>query len=298
MSYSTNLKDSDISKIITNYQEFQLPLTNNYTLFRAKYKGCTITIFKTNTILFQGINEDEVSKEICDLANIKITYEKTSNASLSINLSLMGSDEVGTGDVFGGIVVVASFIPKEMISQITKLGVKDSKELSDEKINEIAPILIKKIPHTIHLLDNIKYNYFVKVKNYNMNKIKALLHNSALINLKKKINNCDGVIIDAFTNQEKYFDYLSDTQNVLKDVRLIEKAENKYICVAVSSIIARYIFLKHIDEISKLVGFDIPKGAGNKVDLAIQKILKTHNMKYFDNIAKTNFKNFEKVIVK
>ncbi len=296
MSYSTNLKNSDIEKIITKYSDYELPLTNNYTLFRAKYKGCTITIFKTNTILFQGLNEDEVSKEICELANIVINREKNSNASLSIDLSLMGSDEVGTGDFFGGIVVVASFVPKELISTIKKLGVKDSKELSDDKINEIAPILIKKIPHTIHLLDDIKYNYFTKVRKFNMNKIKALLHNSALLNLKKKITTYDGVIIDAFTTKDKYFDYLNDTTNVLKDVKLEEKAENKYTCVAVSSIIARYIFLKHLDELSKTVNFELPKGAGNKVDLAIQKILKNHNIKFFDNIAKTNFKNLEKAI--
>ena len=296
MSYSTNLKNSDIEKIITKYSDYELPLTNNYTLFRAKYKGCTITIFKTNTILFQGLNEDEVSKEICELANIVINREKNSNASLSIDLSLMGSDEVGTGDFFGGIVVVASFVPKELISTIKKLGVKDSKELSDDKINEIAPILIKKIPHTIHLLDDIKYNYFTKVRKFNMNKINALLHNSALLNLKKKITTYDGVIIDAFTTKDKYFDYLNDTTNVLKDVKLEEKAENKYTCVAVSSIIARYIFLKHLDELSKTVNFELPKGAGNKVDLAIQKILKNHNIKFFDNIAKTNFKNLEKAI--
>lgn len=296
MSYSTNLKNSDIEKIITKYSDYELPLTNNYTLFRAKYKGCTITIFKTNTILFQGLNEDEVSKEICELANIVINREKNSNASLSIDLSLMGSDEVGTGDFFGGIVVVASFVPKELISTIKKLGVKDSKELSDDKINEIAPILIKKIPHTIHLLDDIKYNYFTKVRKFNMNKIKALLHNSALLNLKKKITTYDGVIIDAFTTKDKYFDYLNDTTNVLKDVKFEEKAENKYTCVAVSSIIARYIFLKHLDELSKTVNFELPKGAGNKVDLAIQKILKNHNIKFFDNIAKTNFKNLEKAI--
>ena len=49
-----------------------------------------------------------------------------------------------------------------------------------------------------------------------------------------------------------------------------------------------------MDELSKNVGFELPKGAGNKVDLAIQKILKTKPIKYLDNIAKTNFKNLEK----
>ena len=294
MSYSTNLNEQDIKKIIAKYKEFELPLTNNYTLFRAKYKSCTMTIFKTNTILFQGINEMEVSKEVCALANIEVNHEKTTNSSLSINLSLIGTDEVGTGDFFGGIVVAASYIPKEQIPVLRRLGVKDSKELTDEKILEIAPILIEKIKHSVHLLDNMKYNYVTKVKNMNMNKIKAVLHNSAIRHLKQKIEDYDGIIIDAFTPQDKYFDYLKDEVNVERDVELIEKAESKYICVATSSIIARYVFLKHMDELSKNVGFELPKGAGNKVDLAIQKILKTKPIKYLDNIAKTNFKNLEK----
>ena len=50
-----------------------------------------------------------------------------------------------------------------------------------------------------------------------------------------------------------------------------------------------------MDELSKKIGFELPKGAGNKVDLAIQKILKTNSIKYLDNFAKTNFKNLEKV---
>lgn len=295
MSYSTNLNDQGIQKIIEKYKEFELPPTNNYTLFRAKYKSCTITIFKTKTILFQGLNESEVSQEICSLADIEITKEKTSNSSLAINLSLIGSDEVGTGDFFGGIVVAASYVPIESIPYIRRLGVKDSKELTDTKIQEIAPLLMEKVKYSVLLLDNMKYNYVTKVKNMNMNKIKAFLHNSAIRNLISKIDSYDGIVIDAFTPKDKYFEYLKDESKVIKDVELIEKAESKYICVAVSSVIARYIFLKHMDELSKKIGFELPKGAGNKVDLAIQKILKTNSIKYLDNFAKTNFKNLEKV---
>lgn len=295
MSYSTNLNDQGIQKIIEKYKEFELPPTNNYTLFRAKYKSCTITIFKTKTILFQGLNESSVSQEICALADIEIAKEKSSNSSLSINLSLIGSDEVGTGDFFGGIVVAASYIPIESIPTIRRLGVKDSKELTDSKIQEIAPILMEKVKYSVLLLDNMKYNYVTKVKNMNMNKIKAFLHNSAIRSLINKIDSYDGIVIDAFTPKDKYFEYLKDESNVIKDVELIEKAESKYICVAVSSIIARFIFLKHMDELSKKIGFELPKGAGPKVDLAIQKILKTNTVKYLDNFAKTNFKNLEKL---
>ena len=154
---------------------------------------------------------------------------------------------------------------------------------------------MEKVKYSVLLLDNMKYNYVTKVKNMNMNKIKAFLHNSAIRSLINKIDSYDGIVIDAFTPKDKYFEYLKDESNVIRDVELIEKAESKYICVAVSSIIARFIFLKHIDELSKKIGFELPKGAGPKVDLAIQKILKTNTVKYLDNFAKTNFKNLEKL---
>ena len=40
----------------------------------------------------------------------------------------IGSDEVGTGDYFGPIVVTASYVTKEDIPYLEELGVKDSKK--------------------------------------------------------------------------------------------------------------------------------------------------------------------------
>ena len=296
MSYSTNLKNDQINQLIKKYKDYELPTTNNYTLFRAKYKSVTITIFKTNTILFQGLNESEIANEISAELGIKFENERQTNTALAIDLSLIGTDEVGTGDFFGGVVVCSCFVPKEKITELQKKGVRDSKELTDNKIIELAPYLMENLPYSVLLLDPMKYNYVSRVKKMNMNKIKAYLHNSAIKSLKKKNVEYNGIIIDAFTTSDKYFDYLKDEAEVEKDVKLIEKAESKFACVASASIIARYVFLKHMDELSKTVGFDLPKGAGNKVDLAINKILKTHQIKYFDSIAKTNFKNLEKLI--
>ena len=51
---------------------------------------------------------------------------------------------MGTGDFFGPIVVTGAYISKEQVSRMEELGVKDSKKLTDEKILEIGPTLIKK----------------------------------------------------------------------------------------------------------------------------------------------------------
>ncbi|HRT69329.1 MAG TPA: ribonuclease HIII [Bacilli bacterium] len=294
MSKSINLTSEQAHLIIERYREFSVPHTNNYTLFRAKNKTSTLTIFKTLTLLIQGSNSNELYQEICSLINITPVIDEAKNSSLSIELSLIGTDEVGTGDFFGGIVVAAAYVRKDQIKILKRLGVKDSKQLNDSKILELGEVLIKEIVFSVHVLDNLKYNYINRIQNYNMNKIKALLHNSAIRHLRTKVKNYDGIVIDAFTTKEKYFNYLSDEKEIVTEVKLEEKAESKYVSVAVASIIARYFFLDHFNKLSKEVGFELPKGAGPKIDLAIQKILKTRNLKYFETIAKTNFKNLDK----
>ena len=88
------------------------------------------------------------------------------------------------------------------------MGVRDSKQITDEKIIKIAPQLIEKIPHIIIILNNKKYNEIYS-QDMNMNKIKALLHNKALFTLIKNNNfEYDKIVVDQFVNEKKYFEYL------------------------------------------------------------------------------------------
>ena len=75
---------------------------------------------------------------------------------------------------------------------------------------------------------------------------------------------------------------------------MIQKAENKYISVAVSSIIARYYFLKHINDLSNKYGYELLKGSSNKVDSLIKKIVNEKGIDYLYNFSKINFKNTKK----
>ena len=62
------------------------------------------------------------------------------------NLPLIGTDEVGNGSYFGGLAVVASFVTPDQHAFLRKLGVGDSKTLTDQKIRQIAPVLKEKNP--------------------------------------------------------------------------------------------------------------------------------------------------------
>lgn len=293
MSYTLILTPEQVKIISKQYEQFSIPHTNNYTLFRAKYKSCTLTIYKTRTLLLQGTNDNEVYNDVCKLLDLKVVKSIEKELLESIEFSSVGSDEVGTGDFFGPIVVASCKVKSNDIEFLNGLGVKDSKELSDDKILEIAPIIMDKMQHSIHILDNLKFNYLTFKCNINMNKIKAIMHNSVLRKLISKIDKYDEVIIDAFCSPKKYFEYLKDEPKVLSTVKLIEKAENKYLCVACASIIARYTFLKEFDKLSNEVGFEVPKGAGPRVDAAIEKLYHLKGLKYFYNVAKCNFKNLD-----
>ena len=294
MGYTLNLDEKQVKILQEKFKDYEASPTNNYTLFLAKFNTSTITIYKTMTVLIQGKTEYDTYLEVCKTLSIEpIEKDRAVTVDVSGFESFIGTDEVGTGDFFGGIVVAGAFVSKDNISFVKQLGVKDSKELSDYKIQQIAPLLEERIPYYSYSLDNLRFNYLTFHYKLNMNHIKSLMHNSVILNMKKIVPEYDGIIIDGFTSQANYFNYLKNEKNVARDVVLYEKAENKYLSVACASIIARYEFIKSLEELSKQVGFDIPKGAGKPVDAAIKRIYSEKGLSAFKNIAKLNFKNLE-----
>lgn len=209
------------------------------------------------------------------------------------SFSTIGSDEVGTGDFFGPITVCAAYIDKNNLDKVRQLGLQDSKALTDKKICEIAEKLIQVIPYSVIALSNEKYNEVIK--NNNMNKIKARLHNHAILKLIEKIGfEPELVLIDEFASRENYLGYLANEPKVYRKFQSTTKAESKSLAVAAASIIARYAFIKKWDELSAMTGFNLQKGASHLVDEQAANILKTKGEKFLSTCAKMNFKTLDK----
>ena len=64
--------------------------------------------------------------------------------------------------------------------------------------------------------------------------------------------------------------------------------------MAAASIIARYAFLKGLDDLSAEAGTNIPSGAGSNVDLVAAKLLKRGGVALLGKYAKLHFANTEK----
>jgi ribonuclease HIII len=311
MTIVFKLSDNLKPKVVAHYKEMFKDKTPPYAVFQAQeMDGTVITLYESGKIMFQGISADIEANLWIDMEKhfnnriIDITTGKDKKVQdkkdivkedfIPTNKPAIGSDEVGTGDYFGPIVVTASFVSKENQNFLIDLGVKDSKKITDEKILEIAPKIIEKIPHSTLIFDNESYNKY-HTEDINMNKIKAILHNKVLLNLIKKEYPYEQIIIDQFVNPTKYYEYIKDAKETVKNITFFTKAEDKFLCVAASSIISRYVFLKKMDELSKEIGIEIPKGAGDKVDEVAQKIVDTFGFDKLSSIAKLNFKNTEKL---
>ena len=299
--------DNETKKLMADfYKDMKRDKTPPYAIFQADTGDTIVTLYESGKAMFQGVSADieagmweSIGKDkenidyFIDREEVK---EKKEETTIPIDISSVGSDEVGTGDYYGPIVVTASYVNKDDIPFLTELGVKDSKKLSDEQILKIVPKIIKKIKYKTIMLSNKEYN-----KNYgkdmNMNKIKAVLHNKVLTEMVKD-NEYDYIVVDQFEPESSYYKHLSEVPSPLKGITFITKAEDKCLSVACSSIISRYIFLQKIDELSKELKIKIPLGAGAEVDKVGKQIVDTYNKDKLKSVAKLNFRNTEKILNK
>ena len=286
------LKGAALQKLIKTFNSQQVASKNPYITFAAKVDKVMISVSTSGKVVFQGEKAEEVAKYF----GYQAPDASIQTAPAGQKLALIGSDEVGNGSYFGGLAVVASFVTPDKHALLRKLGVDDSKRLTDANIRKIAPILKQEIPHRALLLSPKKYNQVVGAgKQYNAVSVKVALHNQAIYLLLKDGFKPQKIVIDAFTSQQNYQKYVKQEVNQFDNpLTLEEKAEGEYLAVAVSSIIARDLFLDYLDQLSQKIGYPLPSGAGQKSDFIASQILKTHGMAGLAETAKLHFANTKK----
>ncbi|HET5283348.1 TPA: ribonuclease HIII [Streptococcus pneumoniae] len=277
--------EKDIQAFLEHYQTSLAPSKNPYIRYFLKLPQATVSIYTSGKILLQG----EGAEKYASFFGYQLVEENRGQ-----NLPLIGTDEVGNGSYFGGLAVVAAFVTSDQHDFLRKLGVGDSKTLTDQKIRQIAPILKEKIQHQALLLSPSKYNEVIGDR-YNAVSVKVALHNQAIYLLLQKGVQPEKIVIDAFTSAKNYDKYLAQEANRFSNpISLEEKAEGKYLSVAVSSVIARDLFLENLENLGRELGYQLPSGAGTASDKVASQILQAYGMQGLNFCAKLHFKNTEK----
>lgn len=296
MNIVIKVDDEVKKKMIEYYKDKTRDKKIPYVIFQAEEEDTVITMYESGKVMFQGKSADvDASMWEITLANTN-NQEKSKAEEKFYYCNSVGSDEVGTGDYFGPIVVTASYVKIEDIDFIKKLGVLDSKKMDDEKILKIAPQLAKTIKYRSVILNNKEYNEKYS-KSSNMNKIKAIMHNKVLYQLiQEEKPNYDYIIVDEFAREARYYEYLKGINNIQRNITFMTKAEDKNLAVACSSVISRYIFLKEFDKIADTLSVPLPKGAGKDVDKIGEEIVDKYGEDKLKEIAKLNFRNTERIL--
>ena len=310
MTITLKISKNTMDEMNEFFEDFKRPKTPAYAVFQADDADCVVTVYESGKAVFQGKSAD-ISAQLWiererhlnpnKLVDVKNSEQKDKKDKKEIvidpkiyNASCIGSDEVGTGDYFGPIVVTSAYVAKENIKWLESIGVKDSKKLTDDKIMEIVPDIIKKIPYKSIILRNSEYNDRYN-ENNNMNKLKAILHNKVLLALTSEIKDYEYVVVDEFAQKYVYFSYLKESDNVFRNITFMTKGEDKSLAVACASLISRYIFIKEFDKLSEKVDEFLPKGASDAVNDMGKKLVNKFGKDILHDVAKLNFKNTTKI---
>ncbi|WP_102691120.1 ribonuclease HIII [Rummeliibacillus pycnus] len=286
-------------EVMNYYSQYIVERKAPGVIFAAKLADCAITIYSSGKVMFQGGGCEREAEQWKTQAEDPSTMTLSKGDTLPNNLSslsVIGSDETGTGDYFGPITVAAVYVPQDKIDLVKELGVKDSKLLTDDYMLKIASDLKATLPHCVLVLHNEKYN-LVQAAGTSQGKMKAQLHNQAIRQLLAKIapEKPEYILIDQFAERKTYYNYLkTEKEIVTENVLFATKAEQIHVAVAAASILARCAFLSEMDKLSKSIGVTLPKGASHRVDEIAAQILLAQGEESLHSVTKWHFANTQK----
>lgn len=294
LKVNKEVQDKMIEYYTPKKRDKQIP----YVLLQADDNDTVITMYTSGKVMFQGVSADVDAMMWQEMMGVSKEEKKKKEEQDQKyhDCNSVGSDEVGTGDYFGPIVVTASYVTRGDVKFLEELGVCDSKKINDEKILKIAPQIAKRVKYRSLILSNLEYNTKY-TKDINMNKIKSIMHNKVLYQLvHEEQPEYDYIIVDEFAREARYYGYLTGINDVQRDITFMTKAEDKNLAVACSSIISRYIFLKEFDKLSDSLGIPLVKGAGSEVDKIGEEVVEKYGKKKLKEIAKLNFANTKRIL--
>ena len=294
-TFSYPIDETTLNRLVKEYSYISSDPKNEYIVFFASKPKFSISIFinkkKEYKVVFQGeLARIEASRMGFNTSiPKKIRTCPPRQNKLDIFLPQIGSDEVGFGDLFGPIIVASSYIDSALLEYITSLGVTDSKLLTDEKILEIGPKLISKVPYSELYLPQEKYNQ-IEQNGFNMNKCFTLALSGGIMRyVEKFLYDKESVLIPQKGTLNNVF-YINEPFWSVDTMFYTEmKKENiaKYV----------YLFVKGKDLNSMNAGSAVPSMTTEILNAIEVVIPSDEYLEKFENIVSPMFKQIKQCII-
>lgn len=221
---------------------------------------------------------------------------------LALGDTWIGTDESGKGDFFGPLVSAAVVLDERLADELTEIGVRDSKKLSDRRIRSLAQQLrqtLGKKRYKVTPIHPARFNSLyreMKAEGKNLNTLLAWGHTRSIEDLLQAGQSPRYAIVDQFADA-RYIErkLLEDTRRSGMPIIQFPKAEAD-MAVAAASILARETFVQWLDRESANVGLTLPKGAGPAVIEAGRALVAQHGQEELGRWAKLSFKTTKRVL--
>jgi ribonuclease HIII len=247
---------------------------------------------KGNKVVLQGDKEHKSYKHIYELIFGEKLFESNS-PELTEPECYIGTDESGKGDYFGPLVIAGVLADDFITKELKLIGVKDSKDLTDNTINIFANKIrkIKGAAFDLIVISPEKYNHLYD-KMGNLNNLLGWAHAKVIENILN-IKNAPEAISDKFGN-EKYINNSLQEKGRELTLHQVTKAE-QYSAVAAASILARDAFNKWFYRINKEKNIKLPKGASDIVESTARDIKKKFGDDELTKLVKLHFKTTKRL---
>ena len=199
----------------------------------------------------------------------------------------IGTDESGKGDYFGPLVVGGVYVGSKADEDfLRKIGVRDSKKVSDRRATALAAEIAKALPYTRVAIGPARYNELYASMG-NLNLILAWAHARAIENLVAK-HPAAVAVTDKFGDDAYVANALMKGGRELELVQKVRAEED--VVVAAASLVARAEFLRRLAVLSEKAGLPLPKGASAGVEEAARALVRRRGKDSLTEYAKVHFK--------
>ncbi len=240
----------------------------------------------------QANPESDIHNELNKIIFDETLFDYKNQREIIFN-QYIGTDESGKGDYFGPLVIGAVYVDEKKSLELEKIGVKDSKLISDNDI-KILENKIKKIVEgnfEIVQINPEKYNQLYESFK-NLNKLMAWAHSKSIENLIQKTK-CINVISDKFGNEKLI---LTELKKKNIEINLVQTSKGeRFTGVAAASILARAKVIDWFYFKSKELRFEIPKGGGSNVTAMAKLIVNNYDENFLMKMIKFHFKNSQNI---
>lgn len=264
-----------------------------HTVFAAKSSGVSCVLYESGKLVVQGKQKAEFIEFFLEpqiLGTFQHGYEEV--PSSAAEPAHIGIDESGKGDVFGPLCVAGVYGDARTIGELSKIGVRDSKTVTDAGIAVLARKIRNTCPHHIIRLNPLKYNELYQ-SFANLNRLLAWGHATAIEQLVRETH-CHDVTIDQFA-AEAVVETALKRKGIEVHLTQRHRAESDLV-VAAASILARHAFLEGLGRLSEEFGITIPKGASHGVIAIGKRLVAKHGPSILQRVAKMHFKTIQQIL--